>query len=67
MKEKRKVKIIFTKPGGTASSGSVSSRLTLPNTWIRKMGIDMDNREVIISFDGKKISIEKYLPEKGDK
>ncbi|GAA0865970.1 AbrB/MazE/SpoVT family DNA-binding domain-containing protein [Paraclostridium tenue] len=59
-KEIRKLKILFTKPGGNASKGSVSTRITLPVKWIKELGITPDNREVKTSFDGKKITIEPH-------
>ncbi|QDW74349.1 hypothetical protein FND36_10075 [Lachnospiraceae bacterium KGMB03038] len=57
--ESRKAKIIFTRPGGTAGKNSQSSRITLPITWVREMGISEDNREVQVCFDGKTIMIKK--------
>ena len=52
--EKRSLKISFMKSG----SGSTSSRITLPITWIKKMGLDIDNREVEVSFNEKDNSIK---------
>lgn len=57
--EKRNAKIMFAKPGGTASKGSVTSRISLPITWIREMGITENDREVLLKFNGKEIIIEK--------
>lgn len=57
--EKRKARIIFAKPGGTASEKSVSTRVSLPVPWVREMGVTKEERDVEISFDGKKIVIEK--------
>ena len=57
--EKRSLKISFMKSG----SGSTSSRITLPITWIKKMGLDIDNREVEVSFNEKDNSI-KIAPKK---
>lgn len=58
MKEKT-AKIIFNKSGGTAGSGGITNRLTIPTTWVKEMGITDKEREVNISFDGRKIIIEK--------
>ena len=52
--EKRSLKISFMKSG----SGSTSSRITLPITWIKKMGLDIDNREVEVSFNEKDNSVK---------
>lgn len=55
MKEKRQLKISFTKSG----SGSESTRLSLPIKWIRELGIDKDNRDVTVEIDEDKIIIKK--------
>jgi len=53
--EKRILKILFAKGG----SGSLHTKLNVPITWIRAMGISQENREVEILFDGEKIVIQK--------
>ena len=57
--EKRKAKVIFAMSGGKASKGSQTTRITLPITWVRDMGISADAREVTITFKDNKIIIEK--------
>lgn len=59
-KETRKLKVLFTKPGGTASKGAVSTRLTLPVKWVKDLGLTPDNRDVKTSYDGERIIIEPY-------
>lgn len=54
--EKRKLRIIFTKGG----SGSVTTKMSIPSTWVNQMGISELLREVNVTFDGEKITIEKY-------
>ena len=56
---KKTAKVIFNRSGGTAGSGGITNRITIPTTWIKEMGITEDKREVTLSFDGKKIIIEK--------
>ncbi|MGL5797406.1 MAG: AbrB/MazE/SpoVT family DNA-binding domain-containing protein [Cetobacterium sp.] len=46
--KKRELKISFTKSG----SGSDSSRITLPITWIKQMGLNIDKRDVEVNFNG---------------
>lgn len=58
-KKQRKAKVLFTNAGGSASKGSLTTRITLPITWVREMGITPDNREVDIYFQDGKIIIEK--------
>ena len=53
--EKRILKIMFAKGG----SGSLHTKLNVPITWIRAMGVSQENREVEILFDGEKIVIQK--------
>jgi len=57
--EKRKAKVIFAMSGGKASKGSQTTRITLPITWVREMGISPDAREVTITYQDNKIIIEK--------
>lgn len=51
----RRLKVLFTKGG----SGSTTTRLGLPSTWVREMGISENEREVEVMFDGEKITIQK--------
>lgn len=57
--EEKRARVIFNKSGGTAGSGGITNRITIPTTWIKEMGITKEQREVNISFDGEKIIIEK--------
>lgn len=56
---KKTAKVIFNRSGGTAGSGGITNRITIPTTWVKEMGITEEQREVNISFDGEKIIIEK--------
>ena len=53
--EQRQAKLIVNKAG----SGSLTTRATLPIIWIKAMGLGEDDRELKLTFDGKKIIIEK--------
>lgn len=57
--EQKDLKVSFCKAGGNASKNAVSPKLNLPIAWIREMGINPEDREITITFDGKKIIIEK--------
>lgn len=59
--EVRDAKVIFNKSGGTSSQGGYTTRVTIPISWIKQMGISPDDRKITISFDGEKIIIEKKL------
>ena len=54
-----KRKVIFNKPGGTASKNSIMARLTLPPEYVKALGITPDDRDVVIFLDEGKIIIEK--------
>ena len=56
MQEQRQLKVSFNKSGG---KGGITNRITIPTMWIKEMGIDSESREVIATFDGNKIIIEK--------
>lgn len=52
--EKRELKIIFNKSG----SGSTSTKVSVPSAWIKKMGLDIANREVEALFDEENNTIQ---------
>ncbi|MCR1842743.1 AbrB/MazE/SpoVT family DNA-binding domain-containing protein [Murimonas intestini] len=54
-----KRKILFNKPGGTASKSSIMARLTLPNDFIKALNITPEDKDVIISLEGDRIIIKK--------
>ena len=55
----RTAKVQVRNPGGNASRNARSYSITLPPTWMKELGITDDDREVKLSFDGKKIEINK--------
>lgn len=56
MKESRDLKVTFNKGG----SGSMSSRITLPISWIRDhLGITPEKRDVEVTLEDDKIIIKK--------
>jgi len=57
--ETRKAKMIITSPGGTSSKNAEGFRLTIPTVWARDMGISKEDRNVTISYENKRIIIEK--------
>ena len=70
--ENRIGNIIIQSPGGTAAKSSSTYKLSIPTNWVRELGITPENRQVVLSFDGKSISvsrqqnIEEFLKEKSD-
>lgn len=57
--EKRSGKIIVSSAGGTAGKNAVTYKVSLPTVWLNELGINADNRELELSFDGTAISIKK--------
>lgn len=57
--DKRKLKVIFCKSGGTASKGGITTKITLPKKWIDKMNINPEDREVVAIFENDTIVIHK--------
>ena len=50
--EERNANVIFGKAGGNASKNSYTCKLSIPKTWVDRMGVRLDSREVKICFDG---------------
>ncbi|MDU6263747.1 MAG: hypothetical protein E6600_04525 [Anaerocolumna aminovalerica] len=48
--ESRNVKITIGKPGGNASKGSHTYKISLPNAWMNELKIDKENRECKITY-----------------
>lgn len=57
--EQIKRKVLFNKPGGTASKNAMMARITLPPEFVKALEITPDDKEIIITLDGNKIVIEK--------
>ena len=56
-------RMIITKPGGNASKNSKTYRVNIPTAWAKEMAITEKERLIKISFDGKKIVVEKFKEE----
>lgn len=59
--ETRISKVNISAAGGTASQGSKTCKITIPNSWIEQLGVTNEDREVVLSFDGDAITLRKYL------
>lgn len=57
VKETRDLKMMFSKSG----SGTNTPRLAFPMLWINDMGVDLDNRDMEVTYSPrtKKITIRK--------
>lgn len=61
--EEKISKITIAKSGGT-SINSYSGKVTIAKSWLDKLGINNDNRDIKITLDKKKIIIEKQKKER---
>lgn len=57
--EIRKANVIVGNAGGNTGKSSNNYKISIPNQWIKELGISRENKEVILSFDGEKIVISK--------
>lgn len=57
VKETRDLKMMFSKSG----SGNITPRISLPMTWVKHMGMDLDERDIEVTYSPrtKKITIRK--------
>lgn len=59
--EKRIAKVNISAAGGTAALGARTCKVTLPTSWLEKLGVREERREMELSFDGKQITIARRL------
>lgn len=57
--ERRELKVMFNKSGGTASKNSYSPKISIPKSWLDDMGVTLDEREIIVTYENGQIIIKK--------
>jgi len=57
--DKRTLKVIVNKAGGTAGKESLNYKMSVPSAWAKQLGITKEDREIVAEFDGDKIVIQK--------
>lgn len=57
----RKRKIICNKTGGNASDNSKTYKISLPTSWVSKLGVSDGKKEVMLYFSGDEIIIKPNL------
>lgn len=57
--ERRNANMIFGKAGGNASRNSYTCKLSIPKAWVDRMGLNPEQREVELAFDGDRITVER--------
>lgn len=61
--EPRKAKMLMGSPGGNAGKGASYYRVGIPPVWAQMMGVSYKDRDLLLTFDGKRVIIEKAKPE----
>ena len=59
--ERRTAKVNISSAGGTAAKGSKTCKITLPTKWVETMGINEEQREMELAFDGKTVTLSRHL------
>ena len=59
--ETRTGNLIISTSGGTAGGKANNYKISLPSTWVQKLGLDAENRQMELSFDGTSITITRKL------
>ncbi len=57
--ETRKSKAVLRRPGGNASKNAEAYRVNIPTKWAKDMGITPDDRNLKITYEDKKMIVEK--------
>jgi hypothetical protein len=55
--KERVLKVTFNKSGGTSSRNGITTRITLPTSWVKELGLTEENREVVAELKNGKIII----------
>lgn len=58
--ETRTLRCIVGKAGGNAGTASLNYKISIPSAWAAALGVSPGNRELKVTFDGEKITIEKF-------
>lgn len=60
MLDQRILRIIFNKATGSArGTNTLNAKLSIPSSWLKRMELTPDNREVIVTFEDNTITIKK--------
>ena len=59
--ETRICNLMISTSGGTAGGSANNYKISLPSTWVKELGLDAENRQMELSFDGTSITITKKL------
>lgn len=59
--ETRTGNLIISTSGGTAGGSANNYKISLPSTWVKELGLDAENRQIELCFDGTSITITRKL------
>ena len=57
--EVRSAKMLMGSPGGNAGKGASYYRVGIPPVWAQMLGVSPEDRDLRLTFDGKRIIVEK--------
>lgn len=57
--EHRNAKVNISAAGGTAAKNSKTYKVTLPTTWLEKMGITEEHRDLELTYNGTTITLSR--------
>lgn len=57
--ESRTLRCMVNKAGGNAGKEALVYRVSIPSAWAKQLGITKGDQDLKVTFDGKKIVIER--------
>ena len=61
--ESRKARMLMGNPGGNAGKGASYYRVGIPPVWAQMMGVSSEDRDLLLTFDGQRVIVEKAKSE----
>lgn len=62
--EKRNAKVNISTAGGTAGKNARTAKVTVPNSWLKAMGIDENMRDIVLTFNGESVTVSPKVTAK---
>lgn len=59
MKEQRTMRVMINKSGGNSGKDTLNYRVSIPNVWANALKLTKESRDLLMTFDGKKITIQR--------
>lgn len=58
-RETRKMRAIVGKSGGNSGKNTLNYKVSIPSVWANKLNITQEDRDLVMIFDGEKITIQR--------